>query len=547
MSRISAALIGVLIAACGPDAGQDPMGGPDGGLPGDACTGADCTPTDGGPGPATFAFPDVFGVPNFDNDDGSLRDWDQAPFPADDDFVKLVLPAERLALAGGDLQLTLTGDTTKVRVFRGAQHLLGAQAGAGPVTLTPDGSDVELLVEFGEYLATAHLELAGGGQATSVKLQAAPLIMNHHLQPAEHVWAVRVNGNASFINSYEAALGNKFTAVSGSQVGGDVWIQDEFEFATTTGLGGQRLDVVIDSIRDRGLDSYAEAAWVAPDTIAQTWGVPQQRTSYDSFGNLEASPPVTVGGVTYPFGKIYYGRVGTSSSGGLSNQLAAFLASQKIQKPFELPTNWLCVGHVDEFSSFLPDPSSPKGFKLVIADVPAAWALLQGLASTSQLPVYSQDHGYPTVGSILQDTDLVALNDALQTDYLDPIVAKFKAELGLTDADIMKVPSLFERVGGCGGRVAALIPGMVNLIVANVDGATTHVFTADPFFRTTTDQTTDPVINAFKAAAPAGMQMHFIDDWNTYHMGLGEVHCGSNVRRTPAASWWTTAQHLTGN
>lgn len=544
MSRFSAALLGVLIAACGPDAGQDPMGGPDGGVTGDACTGADCTPTDGGPTTATFTFPDVYGVPNLDNDDASQRDWDQAPFPADDDFSTLVLPADRLALAGGDVQLALTGDVATVRIYRGTQLLLGAQAGAGPVTLTPDGSDVELKVEFGQYLATAQLALSGGGQSTSLKLQAAPLIMNHHLQPAEHVWAVRVNGNADFINSYQTVLGDKFTSVPGSQVGGDVWIQDEFEFATTTGLGGQRLDVVIDSIRDRGLDGYAESRWVGPDTIAQAWGNPQFANSYDSFGNLEASPPVTVNGVTYPFGKIYYGRVGNS---GLNTTLGNFLASQQVQAPFQIPTNWLCVGHVDEFSSFVPDPSSAKGFKLVMADVPAAWALLQSLPGSSQLPLYGQDHGYATVGSMLGDTDLVALNNALQADYLDPITAKFKTELGLTDADIIKIPSLFERVGGCGGRVAALIPGMVNLIVANVDGQNTHIFTADPFFRTTTDQSTDPVLNAFKAAMPAGLQVHAIDDWDVYHMGLGEVHCGTNVRRTPAASWWTTAQHLMGS
>jgi hypothetical protein len=95
--------------------------------------------------------------------------------------------------------------------------------------------------------------------------------------------------------------------------------------------------------------------------------------------------------------------------------------------------------------------------------------------------------------------------------------------------------------------VAALIPGMVNLIVANVDNTTTHLFTADPFFRSVQSQASDPVIAAFQAAMPAGIQMHFLDDWDTYHMGLGEVHCGTNVRRTPTAMWWQTATHLMGS
>ena len=531
------------VAACG--GGDDPPGtGPDGGTTADACTGSDCTtPPPDAPPPPSWSFRSVFGVANLDDDDGSVRDWEQAPFAADDDLAKLVLPADTLALASGDVQLSLTGDLANIRIYRANQLVLGGSAGAGPLTIAPTGSDIELAIEFGNYAVSGQLVIASGSNTHTSKLQAAPLLMNHHLQPAEHVWAVQVTGNASFISSYQTVLGAKFTAVSGGTVGSDVWMQDEFEFGTTTGEGNQRLDVVIDSVRDRGLDGYAERAWVGPDTIASAWGNPQQATSYDSFGNLEASPPMTVNGVAYPFGKIYYGRVGTS---GLNSTLGTFLASQKVQAPFQLPTNWLCVGHVDEFSSFLPDPASPKGFKLVIADVPAALAVLNGLAGSTSLPYYGQDHGYATVGSILGDTALIALNNDLQADYLDPIVAKFKTELGLTDADIIKVPSLFEQVSNCGGRVAALIPGMANLIVANVDGQTTHVFTADPFFRATTNQATDPMINAFKAVSSPTLQWHFIDDWDTYHLGLGEVHCGTNVRRTPTASWWTTAQHLMG-
>lgn len=522
--------------------------GPDAGTVTDACAGSDCTTPDpdAPPPPPAWSFRNVFGVANLDDDDGGGRDWEQAPFATDDDLAKLVLPGNTLSLGGGPVRLTLSGSLTNIRIYRANVLVLGGTVGAGPLTITPDGSDVELVVEFGNYAVAGELTIAAGTNTWISKLQSAPLLVNHHLQPAEHVWATAVNGNASFISSYQSVLGTKFTTVAGSTVGSDIWMQDEFEFGTTTGEGNQRLDVVIDSIRDRGLDGLAERIWVGPDTITETWGNTQFTTSYDSFGNLEASPPVTVNGVVYPFGKIYYGRVGTGATAGLSTTLGTFLASQKVQAPFQLPTNWLCVGHVDEYSSFLPDPSSPKGFKLVIADVPAALSMLNGMPATTSLPKYGQDHGYPTVGSILSDAALIALNNDLQADYLNPIVAKFKTELGLTDADIIKVPSLFETVSQCGGRVAALIPGMANLIVANIDGQTTHVFTADPFFRSTTNQATDPMINAFKAASPSSLQWHFIDDWNVYHLGLGEVHCGTNVRRTPTATWWTTAQHLMG-
>ena len=489
-----------------------------------------------------WEFEHVSGVPNLDDDDGATMDWTQQPFAADDDYATLVLPAKQLDMVpkGGSVQLAFDGDTSKLRVYRDGVHVLGGTAGNGPLVVMPAGADVSFAVTFGDYAASAMMTiraLDGAGaieHETMIGVRASPLIMNHHLQPAEHVWAVRVNGNAAFIDAFAAALGAKFTAVSGATYAGDVWIQDEIEFATLTGSNGQRVDVVIDSIRNRGLDPFAESL-VGPDVISSTWGVSSQRTTYDSFGNLEASPPVEVGGVKYPFGRIYYGRTGNV---GLHAQLGAFLASQKIQAPFELPTSWLCVGHVDEFSSFVPDPSSPKGFKLVIADVPAAWAALNALPPTTSIGRYGNDHGYATVGAMLQDAQLVALNNDLQADYLDPILAKFKAELGLTDADIIKVPSLFETVSGCNGRVAALIPGMVNLVVAKVD-QTTHLFTADPFFRASgATQSADPIIAAFSQRMPAGIELHFVDDWNVYHLGLGEVHCASNVKRTPSGSWW---------
>lgn len=495
-----------------------------------------------------WAFADLHGVPNLDDDDGTQRDWNQYLFAADDDAATLVLPAEVLdALPPNHaVRLSLTGDTSLVRVWHGGQPRLGAAASSNTFTLAPDGDDIELPVEFGDYGASAQLRIAhvtpSGTEveADVVDLRSAPLVLNHHLQPTERVWAVSVDqpgySNASFISTYQQVLGSTFTSISGPSYGNDVWIQDEIEFATAIGDSGERLDVVIDSIRDRGLDAYAEQRLVGPDTIAQAWGNPSQATSYDSFGNLEASPPVTVGGVSYPWGRIYYGRAGGE---GLNTTLANFLAQQEVQAPFALDTRWLCVGHVDEFSSFVPDPSSPKGFKLLLADTVSAYDLLAQLPSSMSLPMYGADHGYGSVGALRGDAALRALNEDLQADELDTIRAAFKANLGLTEADIIDIPTLFEPVPGCGGGTVALTPGMVNLIVANPVGQTPKLFIPDPFFRSNIgDQDSDPVIEYFADVMPAGLELYFVDDWDVYHLGLGEVHCGSNVRRTPTVGWW---------
>jgi protein-arginine deiminase len=45
------------------------------------------------------------------------------------------------------------------------------------------------------------------------------------------------------------------------------------------------------------------------------------------------------------------------------------------------------------------------------------------------------------------------------------------------------------------------------------------------------------------ALATRGMTVHWVEDWDTYHRNLGEVHCGSNTRRLPSkAFFWTGAR-----
>ena len=510
------------------------------------CDGGDAPePTGAGPvgGDPDWAFADVWGVPNLDDDDGVHTDWQQYVFAGDDDVAVIELgDALSTMQAGERVQLVLSGDTDQIRVWHDGEPAVGAAAASNTYTFDPQAGDV-LQVEFGYYRAEGTLSIRRVSGSTvvaqdQVALRAAPLVINHHLQPSEHVWAVEVDSpgydNDALIETYEAVLGSAFTAVHGPSYGNDVWMQDEFEFGTLLGGQGERLDVVIDSIRDRGLDRYAEDALVGPGFIAGTWGQAFMRSTFDSFGNLEATPPVSVGGVDYPLGRIYYGRTGSEGPVlGLRN----FLADQSVQAPFEIPTSWLCVGHVDEVSSFIPDPSAPRGFRLLLADADAGYDLVDSLPSSRTLGRYGADHGYATVGAIKNDAALRALNADIQDDYLDPIRAIFTQQLGLSASEIIEVPSVFEHLGGCGA--AALVPGMVNLIVADGQDGDTHLFVPDPFFRSAgAGQHTDAFIDAFADRMPSSLRLHFVDNWDVYHLGIGEVHCGTNVTRTPTDAWW---------
>lgn len=492
---------------------------------------------------------EVLGVANLDddNENGEL-DWDDAD-SGDEEIVLIALDSVDLP-DGVTVQATLSGDLGAVRVWADGSVVL--EDGADTVVL--DGGLDSLAVEFGAPRAVAELSLsaldADGAETSSltVVLEAAPLILNHHMQPAEWVVAVDVGGgawgNADFIDGFSDGLGSMFETVDGRDVQYDVWIQDEIELGTMTAPGGQRVDLMIDSIRSndgRYLGKYPDTN-LGPDMAVMTWGSGRP-TSQDSFGNLEVSPPVTVDGVDYPFGRIYHG-----DSGGLdiADELVDMMEAQQVQDPFTLDIGWLCVGHVDEFITFLPAPDAPKGFYLYVADIDVGYDFLEGLDHSMELPYYASGHGVDSIGEMLEDSSLWAYNRDLMDEHIEPNIDVLKTELGLDDADIIRVPGVFERSSECGGTALALIPATVNMQVTTAaDGVSADLYIPDPFLREDpTDLDSDPFVAEFESLLPSNLTPIWLDDWRAYHLAWGEVHCGSNTRRTPTADWWTDARHL---
>jgi protein-arginine deiminase len=512
----------------------------------------DSDPTTGETGdPVDDEIPPIFGVPNLDDDDqNDKQDWFDADFMADDDVAVFRLPPGYVATLqpGERVALELAGELDAVRFWRGGAIALG-HTGDAPATtheLTAEAAaTAEFRVVFGDFLRAATLTVRRlDADATElarqdVPVRSAPLLTNHHLQPAERVYAVQAGSNAAMISTMHEVLGDRFVEVHNP----DIWIQDELEWATVT-APGQRLDVAMDSIRDRQLDGWVKDLR-APDVEPITWGKAGTDTTEDKFGNLETTPPHAAKGVEYPFGRIYYGE---DTSCGPNAILTDFLDRQRVQAPIRVDTCWLCVGHVDEFLSFIPDASAPRGFRFLIADVAAAYAVLDQMDPNTYLPRYADSHGYATVGELVDDNGLRALNLDLQADHIDPTRARFQSELELADEEILRIPALFEYVNGCSYKnnaVAALIPGMLNLTVVNFAGETPRIFVSDPFMRSDEDDPeSDPLLTGFRAALPPEYEIHFVDDWYTYHVAIGEVHCGTNVARTPVADWWQDALHL---
>ncbi|XP_078498937.1 protein-arginine deiminase type-3-like [Lissotriton helveticus] len=365
-----------------------------------------------------------------------------------------------------------------------------------------------------------------------------PWIMTPNILNPLEVYVCSVADNSIFLKQFTDLVktANCKLTICPTRINcGDRWMQDEVEFGYIEG-SHKRFPVVLDSPRNRGLDNFPINKLLGPDFGYWT-REPEDASdvnSLDSFGNLEVSPPVTVNGKNYPLGRIVFGGCLPAVAGRrMTKVVRDFLYAQQVQSPVELYSDWLKVGHVDEFLSFIRSPSK-KGFCLLLASPTGCCHLFEEKKKEGHgnaVMFKGLEGKERTIEDILGDTKLMKLNTFVQgcIDWNRKILKK---ELGLEEKDIIDIPVLFERPEK-EARVAALFPDLVNMIVL---GKLLGI--PKPF---------GPIINGkccleekvCSLLEPLGLTCHFIDDFSSYHAKLGEVHCGSNVRREPFAfKWW---------
>ncbi|XP_048206300.1 protein-arginine deiminase type-4-like [Perognathus longimembris pacificus] len=376
----------------------------------------------------------------------------------------------------------------------------------------------------------------------SVVFRVAPWIMTPNTQPPQEVYVSRISDNEGFLKSV-AALAKKakctLTVSPEEENMDDQWMQDEMEFGYIQ-APHKTLPVVFDSPRDRGLKDFPIRRVMGPNMGYVTRGLATEEvTGLDSFGNLEVSPPVVVGEKQYPLGRILIGNSSYPSkdSRDMHEALRDFLRAQRVQAPVELYSDWLSVGHVDEFLSFVPAPDR-KGFRLLLASPRACYRLFQKLQQEGHgealLFQGVQRRKQQTIKAVLSNKVLKEQNDYAQS-CIDWNRGLLKRELGLAEGDIVDLPQLFKLTGNSRAtlRVAAFFPNMVNMLVLGK-----HLGIPKPF---------GPLIHGRccleervrALLEPLGLRCVFIDDFASYHLLHGEVHCGTNVRRQPFAfKWW---------
>ncbi|MGW4034377.1 protein-arginine deiminase domain-containing protein, partial [Streptomyces sp. NPDC004838] len=431
----------------------------------------------------------------------------------------------------------------------------------------------------------------GSSASDDVTMRVAPVLTHHHLQKAQQVMVTERQGNDQY-----AKIQRKFVKELGKHVKAagigtplkkfthyDLWVQDFVEpgYATMPGPDGKprAIRVMIRSAQpDREAGRQLFEKMRGPDVgVVQVSGVlDNEEWTLNSMGNLETIPPHRHKGNNYPAGRIIMGhRPDTGSKP--AKAMRDFLSAQGMQSPLLLDTSWLAVGHVDEFIQFLP-ANTRRGWRVGVADPQAGMELLRKAkqAGHGRTRVISVGDGiFPapkeTINQVLASKEFLADNK-LAADRIKANLDIIKRETGITDSEIVRVPSLFNRYGvsplgdpaasenrklqrmgsdnlgrpsqlhGQQERFQRLAP-QDEQTSAHVPGPVNGVVLSPKHYLA--PKQWGPVINGkdifthavTTAYRKAGFKTMYIDDYYTYHAGMGEVHCGTNtLRETPA--WW---------
>ncbi|NXV64758.1 PADI1 deiminase, partial [Molothrus ater] len=250
-------------------------------------------------------------------------------------------------------------------------------------------------------------------------------------------------------------------------------------------------------------------------------------TSLDSFGNLDVSPPVTVRGKEYPLGRILIGSPLPWMAGRrMCRAVRDFLFAQTVQAPLEVYSEWLSVGHVDEFLTFVP-ALDRKGFRLLLASPNACYKLFK--------EKQQQGHGEATqfIGEGWLRPSLGNGIPAVPSKYPFPVSILLSLLLSIPLSIPNVHPSVYNVHPSVYPAVHPTFYPIVNMLVLG-----RHLGIPKPF---------GPVVGGRccleqrvrELLEPLGLSCTFIDDFFSYHVLSGDVHCGTNVRRKPFAfKWW---------
>lgn len=378
------------------------------------------------------------------------------------------LPIAKLSdSAKGSIHLTDKVAASKVRIFFkegddwtyvSANYTFTAEDLKGGLELGIDARDVRRPRGW-DGRVKVHFTVTDGDQEATdcVALRVAPVLTHHHLQPAERVFTGTPNGNVT--ETMERFIGELKDNVAAAGISEpvyefdtlDIWAQDFFE-AGYTSIPGPDGPIVLrvmirsaQTFRRSGREIFHE---LRNDEVGAVQHSGNGDT-IDAMGNVETIPPYKHKGKIYPAGRIVQGQREERKP-----IIFEFLKAQEVQDPITLDTDWLAVGHVDEFLQFLPYDNE-RGWILMVDDPMAGVELLKkaskeghGSAKAISRPKIPGDDPVndctpkQTIDEVLDLINFEPINEIAAT-RIGKNIAILKRETGLTDAEILYLPSLY--------------------------------------------------------------------------------------------------------
>ncbi|XP_046940865.1 protein-arginine deiminase type-6 [Lynx rufus] len=335
------------------------------------------------------------------------------------------------------------------------------------------------------------------------------------------------------------------------------WLQDEMAFCYTQ-APHKTLSFVLDTPRALTLEDFPMKYSLSPGVGYVIQCTQDHRVaSMDSIGNLMVSPPVKVGGKEYPLGRILIGGCFYPSKEGrdMSKALRDFLYAQRVQAPVELFSDWLMVGHIDEFMCFIPTQDKSegeKGFRLLLASPSSCYRLFEekqreGYGDVTLFEEVREDQLLSngreanTIHQLLADENM-----RKQNEYVEKCINLnrdiVKKELGLAERDIIDIPQLFcleqltnvpsdQQTGKFFAR--PYFPDLLQMMVMGKNLGIPKPF--GPQIKGTCCLEK----KICRLLEPLGFKCTFIEDFDCYLTEVGDFCACANIRRVPFAfKWW---------
>jgi protein-arginine deiminase len=462
-----------------------------------------------------------------DNDSAGLTDWSWKGLGAflvanvDDDDRKGRVDASDQVVNGPndekdlapiiiklapDIMAKTTAVAASVNTGTAQTHLFENTTGGWKLvsgSLSELASEIQLGIEAVKFadtvwdgFVTVTVDVLGPKQASiasqQVRMRVAPWIMLPNSAKTRVLYiSSQTSRLRTDVGKVLAAAGLP-DAQASSPPGQDIWFQDTMEIGYTQLPGRPAMYVAMNGQRPNASDNLA-ITLLGQDFGFISIGTPRQPADAEDYfidwmSNLDVTHPVP----GYPLGRIYYG---SSDRTTFQPSIVEFLEAQEVQAPFSLDVNWLLLQQVDEIMTFVPDQNG-KAKMLIVS---------------------------PAAASAVMGSGFDAGNQRIQ-GYIDDDITLAKAQLGLSDDDIVRFPAFFS---GGGTEYATLWANPVNAVY--LDGTLMIGATNTP---------AAVKVDIESKLGAIGIRAAWVDD-SEYDPYGGNVHSATNTARLPLCASFT--------